>query len=337
MSGAVSIMLPSLPARMSEVGGYAELVSTGRAERLWIGQSILLEPHQVMAYLAGRDVRIPVGTAVTLMPLRHPLEAALQARSLAALTGHSVVAGLGTGPSQFVAALRGKRYSSPLRAVREYASVMRALLSYDSTRFDGEYYSHEWPLPWIEHPRVYLGLGVLRRRMAVLAGEVADAVITWLAPLGHLAEVLRPAVVAGSTAAGRPVPRIVAAVGVALDGEGRDPLDLTLAAYAGHLTAPHYRAMFREAGLSVGPSQPAFGAGHLLAHEVVLTGDPARVADGIRRYWAAGVDEVVLHAGGVRTRYGDDQALADLNRVLDALAATDTATAAPLGQPGAGS
>ena len=38
-----------------------------------------VDPHQTFAYLAGAGLRVPMGTSVTLLPLRHPFEAALQA------------------------------------------------------------------------------------------------------------------------------------------------------------------------------------------------------------------------------------------------------------------
>lgn len=61
-------------------------------------------PHQVPAHLAGMGHTVPVGTAVTLLPLRHSYEAALQARSLALPTGRPAVAGYGIGTPESASA-----------------------------------------------------------------------------------------------------------------------------------------------------------------------------------------------------------------------------------------
>ncbi|WP_278259913.1 LLM class flavin-dependent oxidoreductase [Nocardioides convexus] len=77
---------------------YASMVEWTAVHRLWQGQSVVIEPHQAFAHAAGAGLRIPLGLAVTLMPLRHPFEAAVQAASLARTTGQPLVAGYGPGP-----------------------------------------------------------------------------------------------------------------------------------------------------------------------------------------------------------------------------------------------
>ncbi|WP_433260008.1 LLM class flavin-dependent oxidoreductase [Actinosynnema sp. CS-041913] len=309
--GAVSVMLPFLPTNGDEVVPYAELVRRGRAVRLWVGQSLTVEPHQALAYVAGRGIQVPVGTAVTLMPLRQPFEAAVQARSLALLTGLPVVAGIGVGAERFVEALRGSGYGSPLTAAAEYVSVMRALLDQRRHSFEGRYFSHRYPLPRLEHPPVEIGVGVLRKGMAAVAGRVADAAITWLTPADYLAETLIPAMAA--TAERRP-PKVITQVGLALTG---DPEQAARAAYGPHLRMPHYVDMLRQAGIAV--ERPESAAGRLIERDLLLSGGVDEVVAGIRRYWAAGVDEVMLNVAGVRALHGDEAARADLTDVLAAL------------------
>jgi alkanesulfonate monooxygenase SsuD/methylene tetrahydromethanopterin reductase-like flavin-dependent oxidoreductase (luciferase family) len=72
--------------------------------------------------------RVPVGTSVAHMPLRHPMDAAIQARSLAVLTGHRMVLGLGPATSDFVAGLHGKPYDSPRDTCVEYLTAVRRLI-----------------------------------------------------------------------------------------------------------------------------------------------------------------------------------------------------------------
>jgi alkanesulfonate monooxygenase SsuD/methylene tetrahydromethanopterin reductase-like flavin-dependent oxidoreductase (luciferase family) len=179
------------------------------------------EPHQGFASQAGSALRIPLGLAVTLMPLRHPFEAAVQTVSLARITGQSLVAGFGPGPTLFQEMLLGRRYCSPLTAVREYVTIVKGLLLGGPVDVQGHYCTCRASLG-VASPTVEIGLGVLRPGMARLAGEVADVAITWLTPAPYVRDVIRPALEEGAAKAGRPVPCIVSAVPMAIERRGRD-------------------------------------------------------------------------------------------------------------------
>lgn len=261
---------------------------------------------------------MPVGFGVTLMPLRHPFEAAIQARSLAGITGHGVVAGFGPGATIFQQRVLGAPYRSQLGAVREYLGVVTDLLRTGATERDGEYYSCHADLPPLPHAEVEVGLGVLRPAMARLAGELAEVAITWLTPADYLAGVVGPSLAEG--AGDRTPPRVAAVVPVALDRPGRDPVDLVLAGNAGHLRMPHYQDMLRRSGIQVDPGDPRRSAKELLAGGAFLSGDQGALAAGLAGFAAAGVDEVVLNLTGVCLTAGLDTALDELRAILEAVA-----------------
>ncbi|MET9606637.1 LLM class flavin-dependent oxidoreductase [Streptomyces sp. NPDC006512] len=117
-----------MPTDPRHVAPFAALVRDGGAARLWQGQSLSADTPQVIAYLAGMGYRVPVGTSVALMPLRHPLDAAIQARSLPVLTGHRTTLGLGPATTDVVARLRGKPYGSPRDTCVESLTEVRLLI-----------------------------------------------------------------------------------------------------------------------------------------------------------------------------------------------------------------
>ncbi|MFE1312194.1 LLM class flavin-dependent oxidoreductase [Streptomyces sp. NPDC058755] len=293
---------------------FADIVRKGDAERLWTGQSLLIEPHSALAHAAGAGARIPMGTSVALMPLRHPLQAALQARSLAALTGQPFVAGFGTGPEPFVRSLRAQGYTSPLTAVREYTTIVRDLLAGDMVGLAGEYFAMGGALPPMKTPPVEVGLGVLRPRMAELAGELADVAITWLAPPHYLAETIVPALARGAERAGRPRPRVAAVVHVSLDGPQRDHENTVLAAVQAHLQAPHYADMLGRAGIDVDSQDLRRTATRLIGTGTAAVGGADDILRAVTAYREAGADEVVLSTIGM-------QALEGTHASLDALGA----------------
>lgn len=314
-----SVLLPFSPARPEQAVACAAFVHQRPACRLWQGHLFSIDPQQLYAYLAGLGLRVPTGNGVSLMPLRHPMDAALQARSLAAVTGQPVVAGFGPGAVVLQRNLRGAPYASPLQATREYATIVRRLMAGGQVSFAGEYFTLTGELPPMPPAPVELGLGVLRPGMARLAGELADAAITWLAPPAYLRERLQPAFRAGADAAGRPPPRVVAMVPVALAEPDRNPLELALHSNAIHLQQPHYLAMLRQAGVAVDPGDVTASARGLLDSGIFCYGSPAEVVAQLDQFTLAGVDEVVVSVIGVCSKYGARVALQDLTALFEEL------------------
>ncbi|MFF5502542.1 LLM class flavin-dependent oxidoreductase [Streptomyces roseolus] len=315
-----SVLVPFLPRRPEQLLPYAALVDWTHAERLWQGQAMLVDPFHGFTAAAGAGFRVPVGLGVTLMPLRHPFEAAQQARSLAMTTGHPVVAGFGPGGKSFQQSLRGAPYASPLTASREYLTIVRGLLDGGTVRIEGEYFSCHGGLPPSPAPAVELGLGVLRPGMARVAGELAGTAITWLTPAAYLKDTVLPAMREGAEAAGRPLPRLTAMVPVALRGPDRDPADLAQASNAPHLAAPHYVDMLHRAGIAVDRHDIPLSAKRLVAGRAFLYGDPQELAGMFAEFREAGVDEIVLNTTGVFNLYGHQAAMADLKAILTAVA-----------------
>jgi alkanesulfonate monooxygenase SsuD/methylene tetrahydromethanopterin reductase-like flavin-dependent oxidoreductase (luciferase family) len=311
-----SILIPFMPRRPRQAAPFAELVSRTHATRLWQGQALLAEPHQTFVHLAATGVRVPAGIGVSLMPLRHPYEAALQARSVAQATGAPMVAGFGPGGKSFQTNVLGAPYRSQLTAVREYLTLVRSFLDGKLVEFRGEYFNCNAQLPLCPAPPVEVGLGVLRPGAARVAGEVADAAITWLTPASYIRDVIRPALEEGAQAAGRAVPRIVAIVPVAFASDDRDLADLVIASSGAHLNAPHYRDMLRRAGVDLPSGDPRTTAKATAAGGAFLYGAPDEVLERVCEFLEVGVDEVVLNVTGVRNLISSAAAEQELEQLL---------------------
>ncbi|MET8611260.1 LLM class flavin-dependent oxidoreductase [Streptomyces misionensis] len=316
-----SVLVPFLQRRPEQVLPYAALVEWTGARRLWQGQSMLMEPFQTLSAVAGAGFRVPTGLGVTLMPLRHPFEAAHLVKTLAMATGESVVAGFGPGAKTFQQSLLGAPYRSQLTAVREYLGIVRGLLDGEVVDVRGEYYSCHAQMGPVMAPPVELGLGVLRPGMARLAGEIADVAVSWLTPAAYLDEVVRPALREGAEKAGRTAPRVTAMVPVALERPGRDVAEFVLASNSGHMQAPHYIDMLGRAGIDFSNLDPK-SAGRLMADAgAFVFGDEEQVAKKLDEFRMAGVQEVVLNLTGVCNLYGPKAAMEDLKKILAAVGA----------------
>ena len=314
-----SVMLPFSTVKTEQLLPYAGLVEWTGVRRLWQGQSLIVEPHQAFSYLAGTGTRIPLGLGVTLMPLRHPFEAAIQAASLARISGQQLTVGYGPGSRKFQQTLLGAPYPSPLTATREYVGILKGLLTGGVVEADGEYFSCHGKLATGPTPRIEVALGVLRPKMARLAGEIADAAITWLAPAPYLRDTVLPAIQAGA-ATRHDQPRLVSMVPVALSRPGRVPAEVALASNEAHLRAPHYLDMLARAGVGVTRDHsPLEAAQALVDAGAFLSGNLDQLLTGFKDYEAAGVDELVLNLTGVYLKFGPAKALAELKLLLKAV------------------
>ncbi|CAL9525635.1 LLM class flavin-dependent oxidoreductase [Streptomyces sp. enrichment culture] len=319
-----SVLVPFVPRRPEQMLPFAGLVRWTGAHRLWQGQGMITEPHQGFAHAAGAGFRVPTGLGVTLMPMRHPYEAALQAKSLSLMTGESVVAGFGPGSRDVQRAMRGEPYRSPLTAAREYLTAVRAALTGTPEVVDGEFWHQAGRIAPLPGPRIDLGLGVLRPKMAEVAGERADMAITWLTPARYLARHVVPALAAGARRAGRAAPRVTAIVPLALAGDDRDPARLALASNGAHLRLPHYRDMLRRGGVALPDGAFADGdetaqALALVKGDAFLYGTADELKEKLAAYTGAGVDEVVLNVTGVASLHGPQAASQELRTLLASL------------------
>ena len=313
---AVSVFMPFVPRRPEQLIPYGRLAAGAVGARLWQGQSTLLETNQGFAYLAGAGIRVPLGIGVSLAPLRHPYYAAVEARSLALTTGQPVTFGLGPGGRTFQTAVMGHPYTSPIGSMRDYLTTVRQLLAGGEVSAESEGFACSARLGAHPSPLVELGLGVLRPRMAMLAGEIADSAITWLTPARYVRETLIPAMDEGAQKTGRARPRVTSIVPIARRRARHEPFQLALASNFAHSRAPHYIDMLGRAGISVNAADPISAAKAIVAGGAFLTGDLSELADLVAEYWSAGVDEVVLNVTGVYNVEGAEAAFEELTILM---------------------
>ncbi|WP_406171050.1 LLM class flavin-dependent oxidoreductase [Streptomyces sp. NBC_00996] len=309
------------PLQSADVGPMAAYgrIAERFGIRLWCGQSMQIETHALFAALTGMGVQVSFGTSVVLTPLRHPYHAAVEARSIAALSGQPFTAGFGPSGTSFQTNMYGARLDKPVAHTVDFVTKVRALL--DGTPVAMAPGGPEMELlPLDDTPDIEVGMGVLRPAMARAAGRHSDAAITWLTPPGLLSDHLVPAADKAAREADRKAPRFVTVVQVAVTRPGRD---MDLVAYNGthqHLSLPHYVDMLQRSGLPVVHGDPTASARTLLDAGVVVTGTPDDIAEQLTVWHDAGADEIILNTSGVLITAGLGEALRDTTDILTAVA-----------------
>ena len=240
---------------------------------VWFGHNLHTSTVAGVGYAAGRGHRTGIGQGVTLIPTVTSHSAAADLSALHRLTGRRVRGYYSPGYPALQELTHGRPWHRPLQQTRHFLHRLHVTLDLHGTRAHTE-----------------LGLGVLRPKMAHLAGEHADGAITWLTGAPWIGHTLRPALAAGAARAGRRQPRLIATLHVG--GDDTDLGQQAGTALAGHLRAPHYRRLLRDQDVPAGDD-----AGDALVRAGLFTG-PRQARYRIKELRDAGADEiaVVLHA-----------------------------------------
>jgi alkanesulfonate monooxygenase SsuD/methylene tetrahydromethanopterin reductase-like flavin-dependent oxidoreductase (luciferase family) len=271
----------------------------------------------LMAY-AARSEKLRLGTGVTPIYSRTPAAAAQSYATLDEFSGGRAIAGLGVSHRPVVEAWYGQEIDKPLREMREYVGIVRAILRGEDPP-QGEKFQCAFHFMGFEpRPDIPIYLAGLSPGMLRLAGEIADGVVLWLCNPDYIREVVVPTVAEGRAKAGKPAEGfdIVAAVPSAVTGEPDQARAQLRSELIPYFSLPFYRKMIELSGY--GDDIVAFDA---------AGGDPANISDGfistlaaigsaeeaiatVRRYADSGASSPCL--GGI--------AKTDFDATLEALA-----------------
>jgi F420-dependent oxidoreductase-like protein len=270
--GAASVDRMVEQAVRAEADGFSSL---------WYASAVAGDPLVAMA-LAGRETStIELGTAVLQTYTAHPLLQANRAASVAAAMGRPGFT-LGVGPSHapLVDGVLGMSYAHPGRHTEEYLRVLAPMLRGEEVAFDGEDFhvrtmgrvtAAPYPIPLL--------VSALAPRLLRVAGELADGTILWMGNAKAVSSHVAPRIHAAAEAAGRPAPRIVAGLPVAVVDDEAAGRQAAATQFAGYGELPNYRRLL-DIGGAAGPADAA------------IVGDEASVTAQIEALFEAGATDV---------------------------------------------
>lgn len=161
--------------------------------------------------------RIELGTAVLPIQTRHPIAMAQEALSAQAVCEGRFTLGLGVSHAWVVEGQLGLSFERPAHAMRDYLEVLNAALrGPGSVDVENDRHRVHSPIDVTDRGPGPVLLAALAPLMLRLAGEHASGTILWLADERAVGEHVVPRIHAAAAAAGRPAPRVVAGVPVAL-------------------------------------------------------------------------------------------------------------------------
>ena len=243
----------------------------------------------IFAAAAVQTERIKLGTAIVPAFTRHPLALVTQMLTLEDLAPRRFRLGIGTSHQRTMIPAYGLPFERPLAQLREYLQVLQPALQEGAVSFSGEFYRSEAKFPVATRTPVLIS--ALRENAFELAGEMTDGAITWLCPIEYVTAVGKPALERGAQEAGRPAPPLVAHVLVSPRTD-REAVRTSARGMLGYYAAAtFYQRMFAAAGFPLGKENAVPDA---LIDALVVSGDDAVVADGLRQRLDRGPDEALL-------------------------------------------
>jgi F420-dependent oxidoreductase-like protein len=247
---------------------------------LWYAGAVGGDPLVAMA-LAGRATStIELGTSVVQTYTCHPsLQASRAAATSAGMGRPGLVLGVGPSHQPAIELLHGLDYSHAGRHTDEYVQVLAPLLHGEAVAFEGQDHRVNAQPPVLPHGPVPVLLAALGPRLLRVAGQHAAGTILWMANARAIASHVAPRIRAAAADAGRPEPRIVAGLPVAVHDDEAEARAAAAHLFALYGTLPNYQRILAH-GEVPGPADAA------------IVGDEAAVTARIEALFAAGATDV---------------------------------------------
>jgi F420-dependent oxidoreductase-like protein len=201
---------------------------------------------------------------------------AQQALSAQAASGGRFTLGIGLSHKVVIEDSYGLSYKRTASHMREYLSVLMPLLRGEPVAFEGDEYRVTAGLDAPDADSVPCVVAALGPVMLGIAGELADGTVTWMCGPKTLETHIGPRIREAATNVGRPEPRVMASLPMAITSDpdaARAMISEQLAIYP---TLPAYRAMMDIEGAD-------------LAGDIAIVGDQETVELELRRLEESGV------------------------------------------------
>jgi len=266
------------PATIDDLIGQAEAAERDGFRSGWIANIFGVDAIMAATLCARGTKTLEVGTAVTPTFPRHPQAMAQQALTAAAASGGRFVLGIGLSHKIVIEDMLGMSWAKSYSHMREYLAVLGPLIRQGAVSFQGDEYrvSVSAQVPGASPCPILVA--ALAPKMLALAGREADGTITWMTGEKTIRDHVAPRIGEAASAAGRPAPRIVVGLPVAVTKDVAAARTSAGKQFEIYGSLPSYRAMLDREG-AAGPS------------DVVIAGDESAVGEALGRLSEAGATD----------------------------------------------
>ena len=207
--------------KVAQLIADAESAERAGFSSLWVPQIPGdFDPLTAIALMGHATERIELGTAVLPIQTRHPIAMAQELLSVQAVCEGRFTPGLGVSHHWVIEDMLGLPYERPAHQMRSYLEVLNAALrGPGSVDVENDEFRVHSPIDVTDDASTRVVIAALAPVMLRVAGEHAAGTILWLADERAVAEHVVPRITKAAAGAGRPAPRVIAGVPVALCAE----------------------------------------------------------------------------------------------------------------------
>ncbi len=259
-------------------GAYAAGV-----RQVWFPQRFDLDAIALAGLVGAAVPGLGVGTSVVPLNPRHPLVVAGLAQTAQAASHGNFRLGLGLGAHEPERLAFGQAWPNTITRLREHLTVLRSVFDTGAVDFHGSELSAapegDVAVPGGSSVPVYVA--AMGPKALAVTGELADGTLPYLAGPRTIGEFIVPTISKAAGEAGRPAPRIIAAVPVVVtddESAGREAAAEQLAFYT---AIPSYQKVIAREGVDE-------------IAELAAVGPVEAVVRQLRRYLDAGATDLVL-------------------------------------------
>jgi F420-dependent oxidoreductase-like protein len=173
----------------------------------------------------------------------------------------------------------GMSYATPGRHTEEYVSIVTAVLRGEAVDHAGAELTLRGGATQAPAQPVQVLVAALASRLLRVAGAVADGTILWMANARAVDSHVLPRIAKAAADAGRPAPRIVAGLPVAVHDDVAEARAVAARQFAIYGQLPNYQRILEHGGVA-GPADAA------------IVGDEATVAAELQALIDAGTTDV---------------------------------------------
>jgi alkanesulfonate monooxygenase SsuD/methylene tetrahydromethanopterin reductase-like flavin-dependent oxidoreductase (luciferase family) len=308
----LGIYLQALPIDLTLK--FASQAENAGFRNVWLSEITFGDAFVPAAAIAATTRRIGISTGIVGLWARSPVTTAMSAANLHRLSAGRFTLGVGLQSRTYVANWHGREYERPLRAAREYLTILRSLVDSEPTTYEGEIFQvRSFQLMMPPAPtRLPIYLAGIAPKMAQLAGELADGILGYFYSEAYLRDVVMPNLRIGAERAGRSLDAFDVAVGfpsvVTRDMRGIAQAKGQVVMFAtATQSSPAYQTSIVLAGFEpqMRKIQERVAQGDMdgaiaavpdeMADALTLSGSPGHVRQRVAAYRAAGATTVVLN------------------------------------------
>jgi F420-dependent oxidoreductase-like protein len=241
----------------------------------WIANIFGMDAIIACALCARETSRIELGTAVVPTFPRHPHALAQQALSAQAAARGRFTLGIGLSHQIVIEMMFGLSFAKPYSHMKEYLAVLGPLIREGVVSHSGSEYRVNANVSVTGAKPCPIVVAALAPKMLALAGAETEGTITWMTGTKTIREHTAPRIREAAAKAGRPAPRVVVGLPVAVTKATAGARTSAARLFEIYGTLPSYQAMLAREGAG-GPA------------DVAIVGDESAVGEALHRLGEAG-------------------------------------------------